>query len=83
MRTWRCTRCAWPEATPPRQEIEPAYLSLQHDYQLAEWVAQAYEHMTDCDLCAPYCHVDPFRTIKGAVCRTGKTAVANSFDRFD
>ena len=35
--------------------------------------------MADCDLCARYCHVDRFRTIKGAICRTGTAAVVNSF----
>lgn len=35
--------------------------------------------MADCDLCARYCHVDRFKTTKGAVCRTGTAAVVNGF----
>ena len=62
-----------------RQMFEPAYRALLHDNQLAARAEQAYQHMADCDLCARYCHVDRFRTIKGAVCRTGTAAVVNSF----
>lgn len=57
----------------------PAYLTLLHNNTLAERVKQAYRHMEDCDLCARYCHVNRFETIKGAVCRTGAHAVVNSF----
>ena len=62
-----------------RQKFEPAYLALLDDNQLATRAEQAYQRMTDCDLCARYCHVDRFKTIKGAVCRTGAAAVVNSF----
>ncbi len=62
-----------------QQKFEPAYLALLHDNQLAARTEQAYQHMADCDLCARYCHIDRFRAIKGAVCRTGTAAVVNSF----
>ena len=59
--------------------FEPAYLSLLHNNTLANRVEQAYQHMEDCDLCARYCHINRFKSIKGAVCRTGECAVVNSF----
>ena len=62
-----------------RPKFEPAYLALLENNQLAERAEQAYQHMADCDLCARYCHVDRFKTIKGAVCRTGSAAVVHSF----
>jgi len=62
-----------------RQKFESAYLALLDDNQLAARAEQAYQHMADCDLCARYCHVDRFKTTKGAVCRTGIGAVVNSF----
>ncbi len=62
-----------------QQHFEPAYLALMLDNQLAARAEQAYQHMTDCDLCARYCHVDRFKTTKGAVCRTGTVAVVNGY----
>lgn len=62
-----------------RQKIEPAYLALLDDNQLAARTEHAYQHLADCDLCARYCHVDRFKTTQGAVCRTGAAAVVNSF----
>ena len=62
-----------------RPKFEPAYLALLENNQLAARAEQAYQHMADCDLCARYCHVDRFKTIKGAVCRTGSEAVVHSF----
>ena len=59
----------------PAQDFEPAYLSLVDAGQLSARAERAYRHMADCDLCARYCHVDRFETIKGAVCRTGVNAV--------
>ncbi len=35
--------------------------------------------MSDCDLCARYCHVNRYQTIRGTVCRTGLRAVINSY----
>ncbi len=63
----------------PPQPFEPAYLSLIDNDQLRARAEQAYRHMADCDLCARYCHVDRFETVKGAVCRTGVNAVLHSF----
>lgn len=56
-----------------------SYLSLLENGELARRRQQAYQHMEDCDLCARYCHVNRFKSIKGAVCRTGENAVVNSF----
>jgi putative pyruvate formate lyase activating enzyme len=60
-------------------EFEAAYLVLQRSGELASRVEQAYRHMEDCDLCARYCHVNRFKTTKGAVCHTGERAVVNSY----
>jgi putative pyruvate formate lyase activating enzyme len=62
----------------PTLEFESAYLSLLDDGQLSARAERAYRHLADCDLCARYCHVDRFETIKGAVCRTGVDAVVHS-----
>jgi putative pyruvate formate lyase activating enzyme len=59
--------------------FEPAYVTLLHNGQIAERVAQAYHHLEDCDLCARYCHMNRKKTIKGAVCRTGELAVVHSY----
>ena len=59
--------------------FEAAYLTLLDNNQLQTRAERAYEHLADCDLCARYCHVNRFETIKGAVCRTGEKAVINSY----
>jgi putative pyruvate formate lyase activating enzyme len=59
--------------------FEPAYLALLRQGQFESRVENAYRHMEDCDLCARYCHVNRYQTIKGAVCRTGERAVVNSY----
>ena len=58
--------------------VRPAYLKLVESGELAERVSRAWQHLEDCDLCARYCHVDRFDTVKGAVCRTGERAVVHS-----
>lgn len=59
--------------------FQPAYLTLLQNNQLQARAEQAYEHMADCDLCARYCHVNRFETIRAAVCRTGIRALVNSY----
>ena len=59
--------------------IEPAYRTLLKNDQLRSRAQLAYQHMTDCDLCARYCHVDRYAGIKGAVCRTGARARVHSY----
>jgi len=59
--------------------FQPAYLTLLQNNQLQARAEQAYEHMADCDLCARYCHVNRFETIRAAVCRTGILALVNSY----
>ncbi len=59
--------------------FQPAYLNLLPDNQLQARAEKAYEHLGDCDLCARYCHVNRFDSIRGAVCHTGIRAVVNSY----
>ena len=58
------------------QIFEPAYLALLENNELSGRVEQAYRHLADCDLCARYCYVNRFETVKGAVCRTGGECAA-------
>lgn len=67
------------EETSNATPFEPAYLALLRQGQFESRVDNAYRHMEDCDLCARYCHVNRYQTIKGAVCRTGERAVVNSY----
>lgn len=60
-------------------DFEPAYLALFRSNKLKEQVRLAYQHLEDCDLCARYCHVNRFKGVAGAVCRTGEQAVVHSF----
>ena len=59
--------------------FKPAYLNLLENDQLQARADLAYRRMTDCDLCARYCHVDRYAGIKGAVCRTGVRARVHSY----
>ncbi len=59
--------------------FQPAYLNLLRQGRLQARVTEAHKHLSDCDLCARYCHVNRLETIAGAVCRTGEHAVVNSF----
>ncbi len=61
------------------QPFQPAYLALLQNNQLQARAEEAYAHMTDCNLCARYCHVNRYETLRGAVCRTGIRAVVNSY----
>jgi putative pyruvate formate lyase activating enzyme len=60
-------------------EFEAAYLSLYRSGDLADRVEAGYEQLSSCDLCARYCRVNRYETVKGAVCRTGERAVVHSF----
>lgn len=57
----------------------PAYLRLLESGNLAARVEAAGAHLTDCDLCARYCHVNRRLTTAGAVCRTGARAIVNGY----
>ncbi len=61
------------------QDYQPAYLKLLESGELAQRKDQAAQHLSNCDLCARYCHVNRYQTTKGAVCRTGEKAVVYSF----
>jgi len=58
---------------------EPAYLALHRAGGLKARAARAREHLSDCDLCARYCHCDRLKGIAGAVCRTGERARVHGF----
>jgi len=58
--------------------IEPAYLELLRSGELRERVAQAYEHLSICDVCARNCNVDR-RDGQVGVCRTGDRAKVSSY----
>jgi putative pyruvate formate lyase activating enzyme len=59
-------------------DFEPCYLRLHRSGELAKRVKRARRHMEDCDLCARYCHVNRFQTLRGVICRTGERAVIHS-----
>ncbi len=56
----------------------PAYLNLYESSELRRRVAEAYEHLTHCDLCARECGVNR-RAGKLGVCRTGELARVSSY----
>lgn len=56
----------------------PAYLSLLRSGELAKRVAEAYEHLTSCDLCAWECRKNRRQGELG-ICRTGERARVSSF----
>ncbi len=58
--------------------FEPAYLKLLHSGELKQRVAEAYEHLRACDVCARRCLVDRHAGKLG-VCRTGVRAKVSSY----
>jgi putative pyruvate formate lyase activating enzyme len=58
--------------------FEPAYVQLLRSGELRERVAQAYEHLSICDVCARGCKVDR-RAGQVGVCRTGERAKVSSY----
>jgi putative pyruvate formate lyase activating enzyme len=58
--------------------FEPAYLRLLRSGELEERVAQAYPHLSVCDVCARGCRVDR-RAGQVGVCRTGEQAKVSSY----
>jgi putative pyruvate formate lyase activating enzyme len=58
--------------------FEPAYLKLLRSGELRERVAQAYQHLSVCDVCARGCRVDR-RAGQVGVCRTGEQAKVSSY----
>ena len=67
-----------PRRTSARTYI-PAYLTLFKSGELAKKEKLAEQHLENCDLCARYCYVNRRQTTKGAVCRTGSSAIVHSF----
>ncbi len=47
--------------------FEPAYIRLLLSGELEERAEKSYRHLTDCDLCPRYCHMDRLHTIRGAI----------------
>ena len=58
---------------------EPSYFDLHRAGELRSRAARARERLSDCDLCARYCHCDRLLGISGAVCRTGEKARVHGF----
>lgn len=58
---------------------EPAYVTLFETGRLRARAERARRRLTDCDLCARYCHVNRLTGTAGAACRTGERAVVSSF----
>jgi putative pyruvate formate lyase activating enzyme len=58
--------------------VKAAYLKLLESGDLQGRVSTAWRHLEDCDLCARYCRVNRLETTRGAVCRTGESAVVHS-----
>ncbi len=65
--------------TRDRMPSAPAYLELLQSGEFDERVRRGLERLRRCDLCARYCRVNRLEDSKGAVCRTGRRAVVNSF----
>jgi putative pyruvate formate lyase activating enzyme len=60
------------------ETFQPAYLRLLRSGEFRERVAQAYEHLSICDVCAWTCDVDR-RAGQVGVCRTGELAKVSSY----
>jgi putative pyruvate formate lyase activating enzyme len=61
-----------------RDGPEPVYLKLLRSGELRTRVAQAYQHLSICDVCARGCKVDR-RAGQIGVCRTGEQAKVSSY----
>jgi putative pyruvate formate lyase activating enzyme len=59
-------------------EFTPAYIDLLDNSELAQRAAEAYEHLSICDVCAWECPVDR-RADQIGVCRTGERARVSSY----
>ena len=59
-------------------EFVPSYQKILNNKELASRVAEAYEHLSICDVCAWECPVDR-RAGKIGVCRTGINARVSSY----
>jgi len=66
-------------ATKHHDDFVPSYVALSNSNELKARVAEAWEHLKSCDLCARYCHVDRLQSTKGAICRTGEQAIVHSY----
>ncbi len=57
----------------------PRYRQLLETGELVWRAAEAHRRLANCDLCPRYCLVDRTETINGAACRTGVSAVVQSY----
>jgi putative pyruvate formate lyase activating enzyme len=57
----------------------PSYIALAEDGRLAERINTAVDRLTDCELCPRQCRVNRAAGETG-VCRTGRRAVASSYN---
>jgi len=60
------------------ESFEPAYVALLRRGELKQRVAEAYQRLTMCDVCARHCRVDR-RAGQVGVCRTGERAKVSSY----
>jgi len=60
-------------------DFEPAYLKILHSGELHRRIAEAYEHLSSCDLCGWECNVDRRARGKLGVCRIGEKAKVSSY----
>jgi putative pyruvate formate lyase activating enzyme len=61
------------------RRIEPNYIQLLETGVLKERAKTAHQHLSNCNLCPRYCHVDRLRTSEGPICRIGERARVHSF----
>ncbi len=61
-----------------KDRFEPSYVRLLHSGELERRVAEAYPHLSICDVCAWHCPVDRRAGRMGA-CRTGERARVSSY----
>jgi putative pyruvate formate lyase activating enzyme len=62
-----------------KSHFEPAYLKLARSGELKKRVRLAKKRMESCDLCARYCRVNRYETVRGAACRTGEHAIVSTY----
>jgi putative pyruvate formate lyase activating enzyme len=61
-------------------EFEAAYLELLRSGELKRRVEEGHIMLEECRLCGRECRVNRLDSAKGAVCRTGETALVSSFN---
>lgn len=68
----------WGKISMMSTTFQPAYLNLLQTGELEKRVTEAYEHLSNCDVCAQTCHVDR-RAGELGLCRTGEKARVSNY----